>query len=445
MRSFALLLLGAVLSATPASAGPAVTLSEAVRQALAQSNLLRAEQFALQAAAAGQEAAASRYLPRLTFEEAFTASNSPTRTFMMKLDQGRFTSDDFLVGNLNSPATGTDFRTAVVLEQTLYDPAVGYGVRLAATEREERESSRELRQEQVALEVVAAGVTVRKAQARLVVAEKGLASAREHLRLAGVRVGAGTGLRSDELRARAFLAEMEEQEIRARNDLELARLRLGKAMGAPAGEGVDISGEIRPLPLAAAPEELSRLALENRADLKGVERQRDKAGLGVGLARSAWYPTLHAGASYQFNDRSVPFGSDNNSWYAGASLRWELFDGMRRTRDQEKAGALQASAAELVAQYRKEVAFQVAESRLRRDEAVKRARVARAAVADAEEGLRLVQKRYEGSLATVVELLDAQTSVNRARAAVVDSDADLVLASAQLAYSAGILRREVAP
>ena len=267
---------------------------------------------------------------------------------------------------------------------------------------------------------------------------------REHLRLALVRVGAGTGLKSDELRARTFLAEMEEQEIRARNGLELARLRLGKAMGAPEGEAVDISGEIRPLPLAAAPEELSRLALENRADLRGVERQRDKAGLGVGLARSAWYPTLHAGAAYQFNDRSVPFGSDNNSWYAGASLKWEIFDGLRRTREQEKAGALQAGAAEIVAQYRKEVAFQVAESRLLRDEATKRSEVARAAVADAEEGLRIVQKRYEGALATVVELLDAQTTVNRSRAAAVDTEAELVLASARVAYSAGILCKEVA-
>ena len=443
VRSFSLLLLGAVLSSSPASAGPAVTLPEAVRQALAQSNLLRAEEFALQAAAAGQEAAVSRYLPRLTFEEAFTASNSPTRTFMMKLDQGHFTSGDF--NTLNSPGTGTDFRTALIVEQTIYDPAVGYGVQIAAKEREDRESVRELRQEQVALEVVAAYVTVQKAQARLGVAARGLASAREHLRLAGVRVGAGTGLRSDELRTRAFLAETEEEEIRARNGLEIARLRLGKEMGAPAGEAVDIRGELTPLPLPASPEELVRLALEQRADLKGVERRHEKSELEFGLARSAWYPTLHAGASYQLNDRTVPFGSDKSSWYAGATLRWELFDGMRRTREQEKAGALQASAAELVAQYRKEVAFPVAESRLRRDEAVMRARVARAAVADAEEGLRLVQKRFEGALATIVELLDAQTSVNRARAAVADSDADLVLASAQLAYSAGILRKEIAP
>ena len=445
MKSFAYLALFIVSTVPPVFADQVVTLPDAVRQGLRNNNLLKAEQYTVQAATAGQDAAASRYFPRLIFEEAFSASNSPTRTFMMKLDQGRFNSSDFIISNLNNPGTETDFRTAIALEQTIYDPSVGYGVKIAAKEREARESSLELRREQVALEVVASYVMVQKSRAQLDVAEKGLASAREHLRLARVRVGAGTGLKSDELRARSFLAEMEEQDIRARNTLEIARLRLGKAMGAPSGESFDSDGEFRLAAVSASREELSRLALENRADLRELERQNEKAELGVGLARSAYYPTLHAGAAFQLNDRSVPFGTDNNSWYAGASLRWELFDGMRRSREREKAGALQSASAEMMEQYRKEVAFQVTESWLRRDEAAKRVEVARASVADAEEGLRLVQKRFEGALSTIVELLDAQTSANRARATLVDTEADFALATAQLSYSAGMLRKEVAP
>ena len=445
MKSLVFLALITMTTITPALAGQSVSLPEAVRQGLRNNNLLKAEQFTVQAATAGQAVATSRYLPRLLFEEAFTSSNSPTRTFMMKLDQGRFTSSDFIVSNLNNPGTETDFRTAIALEQTIYDPAIGYGVRIAAKEREARESSLELRREQVALEVVASYVMAQKAKAQLTVAEKGLTGAREHLRLARVRVDAGTGLKSDELRARSFLAEMEEQEIRTRNTLEIARLRLGKAMGEQSGAVADISGEFQPLAVSASREELSRLALDNRSDLRELERQNEKAELGVGLAKSAYYPTLHAGAAFQLNDRSVPFGSDNNSWYAGATLRWELFDGMRRSREREKAGALHSATMEMMEQYRKEVSFQVAESWLRRDEATKRVGVAQAAVADAEEGLRLVGKRFEGALATIVELLDVQTAVNRARAAVIDTEADLVLATAQLAYSAGMLRKEVAP
>ena len=181
------------------------------------------------------------------------------------------------------------------MEQTIYDPSVGYGVKIAVKEREARESSLELRREQMALEVVASYVMTQKAKAQLAVAEQGLTSVREHLRLAVVRIGAGTGLKSDELRARTFLAEMEEQEIHARNTLEIARLRLGKAMWAPSGEAVDSSEEFQPMVVSTSREELSRLALEHRADLRELERQNEKAGLGVGLAKSAYIPRCTPG------------------------------------------------------------------------------------------------------------------------------------------------------
>jgi outer membrane protein TolC len=89
------------------------------------------------------------------------------------------------------------------------------------------------------------------------------------------------------------------------------------------------------------------------------------------------------------------------------------------------------------------VAFQVRESLLRLDEAEKRLAVARSAQNDAEESARLVTKRFANSLATLVDVLDAQSAVNRARASVVDNDAGYALATARVWYSAGIFLQEV--
>ena len=54
-------------------------------------------------------------------------------------------------------------------------------------------------------------------------AQQAVAEASEHVRLAGVRNVSGLGLKSDELRARTYLAEMEQQSISAKNGLFLAR------------------------------------------------------------------------------------------------------------------------------------------------------------------------------------------------------------------------------
>ena len=91
----------------------------------------------------------------------------------------------------------------------------------------------------------------------------------------------------------------------------------------------------------------------------------------------------------------------------------------------------------------KEIKFQVQESFLRREEMGKRLEVARHALLDAEETVRLLSRRFENSLATMVELLDAQTALNQARANLVDTEANYALAGGRVYYAAGIFLKEM--
>jgi outer membrane protein TolC len=161
------------------------------------------------------------------------------------------------------------------------------------------------------------------------------------------------------------------------------------------------------------------------------------------MAGSAFLPTLYAGATYQMNDRDLPFGRDNDAWIAGANLRWELFDGFRRGDERARVKALESSARENLEQKTREAAFQVRESLLRREEAEKRLAVARASFLDAEEGVRLITKRFANSLSTLVEVLDAQTALNRARSSVVENETGYALATARVWFNAGIFLQEV--
>ena len=60
-------------------------------------------------------------------------------------------------------------------------------------------------------------------------------------------------------------------------------------------------------------------------------------------------------------------------------------------------------------------AFQVFESFLGVEEAGKNSELAKSALVTAEEGQRLVRIRYENSLSPLVDLLDAQMSLDQAR------------------------------
>jgi outer membrane protein TolC len=362
---------------------------------------------------------------------------------MMKLDQGRFTQNDFLISNLNNPSPTSDFRTAFTLEQPLFDLGIFYGANIAGTEAEGKGLALERRREDVGFMVFSSYLEVQQAEAAWETTEKAVRDAREHTRLAKVRADAGTGLKSDELRALTFLAEMEQQEITAKNNALLAEMRLALVTGGQPGDAIGIRETVAGISLGMKDDDILPLALKNRKDLQEMKKESEKACLGVKLAGSAFLPTLYAGATYQMNARTAPFSSDNDAWIVGANLRWELFDGMRRLDDRAKSVALQNSAREYLDQHTREISLQVKESLLRRDEAAKRLEVARASYLHAEEGVRLISKRFVNSLATMVEMLDAQTALNRARVNMLENETGYALATARVWYAAGVFLKEV--
>jgi outer membrane protein TolC len=178
-------------------------------------------------------------------------------------------------------------------------------------------------------------------------------------------------------------------------------------------------------------------ALENRVEIKQSHTDLDKSEAALKLARSEYFPTVGAFASYQMNAQDVPFTADNSAWSAGLSLKWQLFDGFRRESEGKRAALGQSAAREQLESVTKDVRYQVRESYIRRDEAAKRLEVSRNSVLDAEETVRLLSRRFENSLAMMVELLDAQTVLNQARANLVEAEAGHALAGGRVYFMTG--------
>ena len=424
--------------------GEVVTLREAVNRALESNNLLKAA--ALEQGAAEQDVAVSRsrYLPRLFLESGAALSDTPSTVFMMKLDEARIDpAGDFAADTLNNPSPRADFRSALSLEQPLLDFSIGTGVELAGKHAEALELSLQGRREEVAFRVYLAYLAVRRAHAFRDIADQALASAKEHDRLAALRERDGIGLKSDRLRTATSLAEGEQRLLSARNDLLLARMRLSLVAGGAQGETLDI-GE---LPRLEEPSQakvgLIELAKQSRPDLKVAENAVQRGELALKQAREAYLPTLYARGAYQMNDRDLPLGRDKDSWSLGLNLRWELFDGARRSHEKEKAELARKGAAALLENERREVAFQVTESVLRREEAGLRLESARAAARDAEEVMRLVGLRFANGLSPLVELMDAEAALNRARANLVEVENGFLASTGEVYYRSGVFLREV--
>lgn len=420
-----------------------LTLQEAISQGLMQNNQVKAAGFQAEAAAAAANAASFHYLPAINFEESFNRSNLPVNTFMMKLNQGRFTSQDFDPARLNNPSPISDFNTSVTVEQPLFVPQAWAAGSAARRGAERQQAVTEQTRQQTAFHIFQLYLNVQKSHARLLAAEKALEEATESKRQALVRTKAGLGLVSDELRADTHLAAMEQQLISADNQLVLSRMQLAMIIGGKSGEEVDVATPVQLADQQISLEELKSLAADKRSDLLAVEKEEEQAKAMLWRSRSAFLPNVGAVGSWQMNHHNTAFGRDRDSWMVGVALRWNIFDGLRSWHNNKEAKAAAAAAGELVTQSRKEVSYQVHEAWLYRQEAIKRHEVASKAVAAAEEATRLLAKRFDNALATMVELLDARTAVNQARADLVDSEAALNQATGQLYHAAGIFLKEV--
>jgi NodT family efflux transporter outer membrane factor (OMF) lipoprotein len=166
-----------------------------------------------------------------------------------------------------------------------------------------------------------------------------------------------------------------------------------------------ITSDPPPIP-GVVPSEL----LERRPDIAGNERRIAAANAQIGVAISAFYPTLSLGVSGGLESSSLLslFTWPSRFWSLGPTLSQTFFDAGRRRGITEQARASYDAA---VANYRESVltAFQQVEDqlaalRILSQEATEQA----GAVTYAERSLQLANAQYQGGITTYLQVITAQ-------------------------------------
>ena len=422
-----------------APAAEVITLRAAVAKALDNNHEIAAFKNSLAAHKEDIGIAQSSLMPRLTLEERFLRTNNPTYVFMSKLNQGRFTMQDFDIDSLNDPAPESDFQTSLAVFQPLLAMQAAIGIDMSETAYAAKKEEYFRKQETVALQVAQAYLMAQMAASYINVTQRGLEDASEHLRIARVSYKNGLGLYADTLRASTAVTEAEQKLVSAEKNLKVAQRSLGLLMGLEQSiqtDGDDLDIMVRDL-------DHYTKNVEARRDIQSLQLQFENARNNLKLNEAAYFPTLGIGSSYQLNDADVPFGSDAESWQAFALLKWELFDGAKRRHEKQKAHFQIAETREHLERLMDAAAFQVFEAYLGVEEARKNSELAHSALATAEEGQRLVRIRYENALSPLVDLLDAQVSLDQARTNVLMREKEQQLAILKLCFESGIILQEL--
>jgi NodT family efflux transporter outer membrane factor (OMF) lipoprotein len=230
------------------------------------------------------------------------------------------------------------------------------------------------------------------------------------------RLNGGIGTESDVAQAQTLLDTTRAQLI----DVGVARAELEHAVGtiadyklptfsiAPDPLPLDVSGDLPQIPLGV-PSQL----LERRPDIAAAERRADQANALIGVAVSAFYPTisLSGGGGFESTHAGTWIQGPSSLWSLGAQATQLLLDGGRRravtnqARDQFEASASAYKGVVFLAF--NEVEDKLSDLRILEQEEVAQ----RAAVADAQHSLDISNQRYKGGATTYLEVLTAETTL----------------------------------
>lgn len=406
--------LGGPARATDAGAPGELTLERALVIAETANSDLEAARHAARRAAAARDEAGAGWFPTVGLDAGVVRSDNPTLVFSNKLAQERFAAGDFDLGALNRPDPLTNWQTRVTVEQPLWT-----GGRLAAAERlasarhDAALAGVDAGRDAVRAAVVDAWSGAILARRQVEVTLEALATAEAHARVTRDLFDAGLVVESDVLRTEVRLREVREMTTRA----ETAVATSNAGLAAVLGRSPDLAiPDALPDPPEAPedPDSLVERARTAHSEVRAAALEAEAAARAVDLVRAGNRPTVGLQGAVEANDRD-PLGTEGTNWTAGVGLRWTLFEGPRRRARKEAAEADLAAARARLRSLEARSAVDVLRAWADLRSARSLLEETDASIGLAERGLRIVEDRYREGLTTLPELLDAETTLTRAR------------------------------
>ena len=430
----------------PLLAQETLTLRQAVDLALHSNPLAAAADAGEKEAEARIHQAHSGSLPHVQFSESLQRGNNPVFVFSSLLTQHQFSEANFAIGTLNRPDAIDNHQSQLTIEQVVFDARqTNRSVEAARFTRQMAGEATRLSHSDITLNVLRTYFGVTLAENNLEVARQSVDSAGADLERAESIYESGRSTRADVLALRVHLAAIEEQQIRASNDVAVARATLNDALGV----GLDRTFELTtPLESSAGEPELTleeyrRLAAEDRPEMRQAELAQRLARAQQQIAGATYWPQVAFQGMVE-SDRQNFLSKGGANWLTAVTLRWNLWNGGETKARVEQARFAESHAEALRKRADSAIHLEVLKAYLALRAAAQRVEVASAAAGEAEEAHRIIQNRHQAGLITVTELLRSEVALAAARTLCLAAVYDHRIAAAALEYAAGTLAADSA-
>lgn len=386
----------------------------------------------------GQADAALRgLLPSVRLEGGYIRTTDPLGAFGVLLRQRQVTASAFEPARLNDPASIGNFSSGLVVEQPIFNADAIYGRRAAGSAAAAARAAASWAHGGTQLDVVRAFFGAVLAAESLTALDSAARAAHAHQRVAESLHRNGMVTRSDALLAAVRAGQVDAQLIAARGDARLARAGLALVLGLRVDTSLQPPSRLPDtLAISQLAESAETAGMVDRADVRAARLNRDAAAADQHRATALYLPRINSFGRLDWNAPGTPFGG-RDAWTAGVMLSWSPFSGGAELAERRTASARRAAAEASAdaATARGELELQQATVAL--EVALARMTISAHAVGQSGEAHRIVTRKYEGGLATAVELFDAAAEETAAALAFSNARYQAIIALAERRRAAG--------
>ena len=394
-----------------------LSLADARTRALESSHRLAEARAREAATLAGVDARVAAERPLVTASAGYTRTNHVLE-FVVPSPTG--------VPRVLYPDVPDNYRTRLDVQWPIYNGGrTDALIRAARAEAGAATAETAVARAELRLEVSRAFWAVVTGRATVAVLEQAVSRAEANVADARARLAAGLVPPNEVATAEAQAARQRMLLVEARNLRDVSSAELARLVGAAPGQQVEPEAALENVAPVAAGDALASEARQQRAERKLIEQRIDLAGATRAAAEAARRPQIAVAGGVDYarpNPRIFPRADRwDDSWDAGVSLTFPLWDGGRAAADIAQASFQGEAARQRLLEFDSGLSVEVTQRSLEIASGQAAVAAADEAIRAATEARRVVGERYRAGVIAQSEVLDAelvliQVQLDRTRA-----------------------------
>ena len=330
----------------------------------------------------------------------------------------------------------SEHETKVSLVQPIFNTEIIQNYRIQQNHAEIAKIGVDRYERELIKEITKAYYGYLKAHNLVELADTSLSLVRENLRVSQRLFDNDKVTKDAVYRSESEMSKVEVQQARANNMLQASLAYFNFLLNRSLDTSIEHASE-EPQPPTVSLDDASLMAIQKRDELRQIEQYQQLNQHVTKLYRGNNYPGLFGVVDYGFQGEKYSFTQDDDFLLASLVMKWNLFQGNANHQKVQQSKIEGEKLGQLYSETEQQIKLEVINHYYSLQAAYKSVQSAGKQTQSAIRAYDLIDRKYSEGQSSLLELIDARTSLTSAAANLIISQSEYFISLADFEYATG--------